>query len=133
MSNPREKEATNYLDQHKILELFDHITSELIFHRPDNPKAFMLDYIAKTKEARTTQMDYPCLFDNSNIESVFGMLDPTKKGFISLEQYTQALQTLGCKDFDERPPGSGQDRITQDTFTREIKQGLKKSSAAFRP
>ena len=51
----------------------------------------MLDYIAKTKEARTTQMDYPCLFDNTNIESVFGMLDPTKKGFISLEQYTQGM------------------------------------------
>ncbi len=34
MSNPREKEAQNYLEKHKILELFDHITSELIFHRP---------------------------------------------------------------------------------------------------
>ena len=49
----------------------------------------MIDFVEKLKEARTTQLDYPCLFDESNIASVFSMLDPTKNGFITSEQYKE--------------------------------------------
>ncbi|XP_071960824.1 EF-hand calcium-binding domain-containing protein 10-like [Antedon mediterranea] len=133
MENPRQDEAKEYLEKHKILELFDNITASLVFQRPENPKEFMIQEIKQLKEARTTQMDYPCLFDDSNIMSVYGMLDPTKKGFITLTQYKEALTALGCKTFDPCPVGMEFDRISQDTFTREAKMGLKRSSATVAP
>ena len=99
----------------------------------DNPKAFMVDYIQKLKESRTAKMDFPCIFDDSNIASVFGMLDPTKKGFISLAQYKEAMATMGCVGFDPNPPGAEHDCISKDTFTREVKESLAQTSATFRP
>lgn len=131
MAVPRQEEAKEYLEKQRVMELFDNITAQLVFHRPDNPKTFMIDYIEKLKEARMTQLDFPCLFDESNIESVFGMLDPTKKGFITLEQYRQAIVTLGCMNADPNPAGADIDRVTQETFTREVKAALKKASATF--
>lgn len=133
MTNPRETEANEYLDANRIPELFHNITSQLVFHRPDNPKTFMIDYITKLKEGRTTQMNYPCLFDDTNIESVFGMLDPTKKGYISLSQYLEAMNTMGCENFDDNPTGVENGQVTKDIFAREVKSGLKKSSATFQP
>ncbi|XP_033647369.1 EF-hand calcium-binding domain-containing protein 10-like [Asterias rubens] len=131
MAVPRQSEAQEYIEKQRIMELFDNITAQLVFHRPDNPKTFMIDYVEKLKESRTTQLDFPCLFDESNIESVFGMLDPTKKGFITSEQYKESTQTLGCDNVDPSPAGSDMDMITQDTFRREVKTGLKKASATF--
>ena len=89
-------------------------------------------------------MDFPCLFDESNINSIFGMLDPVNKGYISLEQYKEgnlfssllfssllfssllfsfliipAFTTLGVYDFDQRPPGHDVDKITPDIFMKE--------------
>ena len=31
---PRENEARDYLKKHKVLELLDNLTSQLIYHRP---------------------------------------------------------------------------------------------------
>ena len=54
-----------------------------------DPKAYMKQFLAKLKDARTVQRNYPCIFDDSNIRSLFGMLDVTGKGFITYEQYKQ--------------------------------------------
>ena len=32
-------------------------------------------------------MNYPCLFDDTNIRSLFGMLDVSNNGYINHEQY----------------------------------------------
>ena len=55
----------------------------------DNPKEFLIKQLEELAKARTTNMDHPCLFDESNIQSVFSMLDPTNKGVITLQQYTE--------------------------------------------
>lgn len=36
-------------------------------------------------------MNYPCIFDDSNVRSLFGMLDVTGKGYITYEQYKQGV------------------------------------------
>ncbi|XP_070558815.1 EF-hand calcium-binding domain-containing protein 10-like [Ptychodera flava] len=133
MASPRMEESREYLEKHRIIELFNNMTSQLVFHRPENPKQFMIEVIERLKEARTTQLDYPCLFDDSNVTSVFGMLDPTKRGFITLAQYKEAMSTVGVEGFDEYPNGAEADKITQETFLREARHGLKKSSATFMP
>lgn len=53
----------------------------------DDPKAYMKQFLEKLKDARSVQRNYPCIFDDSNVRSLFGMLDVTGKGVISYEQY----------------------------------------------
>ncbi|XP_002732996.1 EF-hand calcium-binding domain-containing protein 10-like [Saccoglossus kowalevskii] len=132
MATQGEEEARDYLEKHRILDLFNNITAQLVFNRPEQPKRFMIEVIERLREARTTQLDYPCIFDDSNIIAIFGMLDPTKKGFITLAQYKEAMSILGVKSYDEYPSGAESDKIAQDTFVREAKHGLKKSSSTFK-
>ena len=49
----------------------------------------MKQFLEKLKDARTVQRNYPCIFDDSNVRSLFGMLDVTGKGFITYEQYKE--------------------------------------------
>ena len=69
----------------RILNLTLHL--QLIF--ADNPKAYLVEQLQKLQKAKTTQMDFPILFDDSNIKSIFGMLDPTQRGFITFNQYKE--------------------------------------------
>merc|ERR1712038_309238 len=128
---PREQDARDYMSQHKILELFNNLTSQLMYNQPDHPKDFLIENLEKLIKARTSKLDYPCLFDESNIESVFGMLDPTQRGHIKLQQYKEALQSMGITNFDTKPPGGDIDRITYDTFYSQAKLGLQETSSTF--
>ena len=58
-------------------------------HLSDQPKAFLIEQLEELKKAKGTKRDFPCLFDDTNIQSVFGMLDPTGKGYISHQQYLE--------------------------------------------
>merc|ERR1719158_579902 len=127
----RSEDATEYLEKHRVLELFNNLTSQLIYSRPDEPKAFLIDTLEKLQKSKTSGLNYPCLFDESNIQSVFGMLDPTGRGYITVKQYQEAMATLGAKDYDQNPHGSDIDRITPDVFAREAKIGLSNASATF--
>ncbi|XP_067855932.1 EF-hand calcium-binding domain-containing protein 10 [Heptranchias perlo] len=132
MASPREREATAYLRQHQILELLDNLTSMLLYHRPAKPLDFLVDQLEKLKIARQTETDYPCLFDESNLDAVFGILDTTKKGHITLNQYTEALKTLGVKNFVTQPEGASNNEISLATFKNEATAGLMKTCATFK-
>ena len=54
----------------------------------------MITYIKRLIELRTTGVDYPCLFDSSNINCLFGMLDVSGSGYISFDQYKSG--TVRC-------------------------------------
>ncbi|KAK3101060.1 hypothetical protein FSP39_000667 [Pinctada imbricata] len=127
----RDVEAREYLEQHRILELFNNLTSQLIYNRPENPKKYMIETLERLQKSRATHLDYPCLFDDSNIQSVFGMLDPTNRGYVTAQQYKEAMATLGIVAFDEHPDGAKDDKITFDTFLTQARLGLTKASSTF--
>ena len=66
-----------------------YLTSSLSFLSTDGPKAYLSQQLEKLKVARQSGMYYPCLFDDSNLISIFGMLDPTKRGYITRDQYIE--------------------------------------------
>ncbi|KAK2185809.1 hypothetical protein NP493_222g04000 [Ridgeia piscesae] len=78
MTWPRAQEARKYLMDHRITELLNNMTAQLIYHRPDEPKTFLVQFLEELDAGRGGTFDLPALFDESNIESIFGMLDPTK-------------------------------------------------------
>uniref|UniRef100_A0A673UGW3 EF-hand calcium binding domain 10 n=1 Tax=Suricata suricatta TaxID=37032 RepID=A0A673UGW3_SURSU len=57
--------------------------------------------------------------DNSNIVSMFEMLDTSNKGSISFVQYKEALKTLGLLTADEVLKDDGH-AITLDKFRHEV-------------
>ncbi|XP_011440511.2 EF-hand calcium-binding domain-containing protein 10 [Magallana gigas] len=127
----RDVEAREYLEQHRVLELFNNMTSQLIYNRPENPKKYMIDLLEKLQRSRATKHDYPCLFDDTNIQSVYNMLDPTNRGFITLQQYKEAMDTLGISPVNEKVEGASEDKINFDTFLSQARSGLSKASATF--
>lgn len=125
-----ESEAAAYIEKHKIMEFFDNLTAELVYYRPDDPKAYARDFIQKLQKAHSdSDIDPPCLIDQSNLESIFGMLDITNTGYITCEQYLKAMSNLGVKNFNTTPLGGEFNRITCETFIREAKSGARKVSA----
>lgn len=131
MASPREQEAEEYLRENKVLELMDNLTSLLLYHRPERPREFLIDQLEKLKVARLTDMDYPCLFDETNLDAVFGILDPMGQGFITKAQYQEALTTMGVNttglSFEDTA-----ENINRETFKQDLKDKLKKASATFK-
>ena len=132
-SNPFRQDALGYMDDHKIPELFEQMTALLVYHRPDNVKEFLkmhLDQLEKAKDS-ADECEPPSLFDEQNILSVFKMLDITGTGYISLAQYTEAMNSLGVVKFSCSPVGAELDKISQETFVREALAGLIHATQTF--
>ncbi|XP_042352523.1 EF-hand calcium-binding domain-containing protein 10 isoform X1 [Plectropomus leopardus] len=129
MATQREKDAADYLKKHKIMELMDNLISMLFFYRPENPREFLVEQLEQLKRSRDSGVPGPNLFNDTNLDAVFGILDPANQGHITFEQYKHALTTLGIKDINECPEGVNEDRISFETFKTEAMQGLQKCLA----
>ena len=125
--------ATEYLEKHKLKEFFENLTAALVYERPEDIKAFACEFIERLQKAKMEPnvAQPPCLIDNSNLESIFGMLDITKKGYIHLVQYTKAMENLGLKRFNSKPQGVSLNKISKDTFMREAKIALRNNCSTF--
>ncbi|GAA6215284.1 EF-hand calcium-binding domain-containing protein 10-like [Lates japonicus] len=131
MATQREHDAADYLKKHKIMELMDNLTSMLFFYRPEKPRVFLIEQLEQLKISQQGGMEGPNLFNNSNLDAVLGILDPTNQRYITFVQYKQALTTLGIKDINECPEGVNEDRISHETFKTEAMQGLQRCSATY--
>ncbi|XP_029992249.1 EF-hand calcium-binding domain-containing protein 10 [Sphaeramia orbicularis] len=131
MAASREEEAADYLKKHRIMELVENLSSLLLFYRPENPREFMVEHLQQLKDCQQSRERGPGLFNTSNLDTVFGILDPAQRNYISLQQYKQALTALGVEDFNQHPEGVNEDRISLQTFRTEVMEGLKKSSATY--
>ncbi|MEE6481312.1 hypothetical protein FKM82_012828 [Ascaphus truei] len=129
MAATREMDAQEYLREHKIMELVNNLTSLLLFHRPERPREFLIKQLEKLKLARLLDGDYPCLFDDSNLDAVFGILDPSGQGHITGTQHMEALKTLGVDISNLQEPTGN---ITLPIFKYEMRTQLKKACATFK-
>lgn len=183
----RQTEAEDYLKKHKINELFVNITASLVFKKPgwsiifkfqwslpfcfnkkfcfktkDNPKEAIIEYLERLKKSKVASVHPPSLYEDQNLHSIFGMLDPSGQGHITFRQYVEgshnfstilisrhflslflisdcnlylfclALDTLGIEDYEMNPEGKSDDRIRLDVFVRESKKGLIKINSTFK-
>uniref|UniRef100_A0A8C7VZG2 EFCAB10 C-terminal EF-hand domain-containing protein n=1 Tax=Oncorhynchus mykiss TaxID=8022 RepID=A0A8C7VZG2_ONCMY len=103
MATPREQEAADYLRKHKIIELMDNLTSMLFFYRPERPNEFLITQLEQLRVSKMRSLDCPSLFNDTNLDAVLGILDPTNQGYITFVQYKEALTTLGIEKFNACP------------------------------
>ena len=99
----------------------------------------MLEYLEQLKKARATGLAFPALVQDTDLTSVFRMLDPVGQGFITYSQYASstivsirnlmflhslslsflAMEALGITKYNKEPAGKDKDRITSETFCQE--------------
>ncbi|XP_020652908.1 EF-hand calcium-binding domain-containing protein 10 [Pogona vitticeps] len=125
----REVEGREYLARHKIPDLLHTLSALLLFHRPERPREFLIKILEKVKVARLTGVDFPNLMDESNLDSMFEMLDVPGEGYINVKQYKGALESLGLSSKDE--PYGETDLITQSVFKENVMKKYAEMWAAF--
>ena len=130
---PHEEDSTKYLKEHKIIELFENLTAALVYERPEDPKMFVKNHIEQLQKAKSDPdlAEPPCFIDESNLRSIFHMLDITKKGYISCDQYLKAMANMRVSKFNPDPAGAEFNRISLETFVHESKAALRNASATF--
>ncbi|XP_036962194.1 EF-hand calcium-binding domain-containing protein 10 [Acanthopagrus latus] len=128
MATQRERDAADYLKKHRIMELMDNLTSMLFFHRPENPREFLIEQLEQLKISGQSDVRGPNLFNNTDLDTVFGILDPANQKYITFAQYKHALTTLGIKDINECPKGVNEDRISRPKACRDAQQHTGKNS-----
>ncbi|XP_029379467.1 EF-hand calcium-binding domain-containing protein 10 isoform X2 [Echeneis naucrates] len=123
MATQREKGALDYLKKHKIIELMDNLTKK--------PREFLIEHLEQLKISQQSGTKGPNLFNNSNLDAIFGIMDPTNQKHITFAQYKCALTTLGIKNINDCPEGANEDRISHETFKTEAINGLQRCSATY--
>ncbi|KAJ8044709.1 hypothetical protein HOLleu_07521 [Holothuria leucospilota] len=44
--------AVKYMEMHNVMQIFQHLTSEIVYHRPVDPLNYMLEELQRMKTAR---------------------------------------------------------------------------------
>ena len=93
MAKDPRAEANAYLRAHGIKELFADLGARLMFERPKDPNAFLLEELESVQDDRKT-----AFFTDTDIQACFAALDPHDTGTITAKQYAHALKSLGRRE-----------------------------------
>ncbi|XP_075389057.1 EF-hand calcium-binding domain-containing protein 10-like [Tenrec ecaudatus] len=126
----REREAKEYLEKHKIMELLTLLTSTLLFFRPEKPREFLIMMLERMRIAKVTGVTFPFFMDATNIVAMFEMLDSANKGSISFVQYKEALKTLGLYNEKEVLKDDGH-VVTLEKFKKEVNRRFQDLISSF--
>ncbi|XP_053110590.1 EF-hand calcium-binding domain-containing protein 10 [Hemicordylus capensis] len=125
----QEAKGREYLEQHKIPDLLHNLSALLLYHRPERPREFLIKILEKIQLAKLTGVEYPYLLDETNVNSMFTMLDAAGQGYITLAQYKGALESLGLSTQDV--PYKETDLITLTIFKDNVMKKFAEMWAAF--
>ena len=82
-------EAREYLASTGCLDLFQELGTLLMYHKPDDPRAFLVEQLKNLQEKQKTEVLGSSIFTDDDVCTMFGMFDPTGKGKISRDQCKQ--------------------------------------------
>ena len=105
--------ATAYLEEHKLLRLFGILGAKIVAEKPDDVNAFILAELSKAAvmSARGQPL---ALFQDKDVEVMFGVFDLTKRGYLTQTQYLRALSAVGIDTPQLKMPMG--DAIDKKTF-----------------
>ncbi|RNF05151.1 hypothetical protein TraAM80_04711 [Trypanosoma rangeli] len=79
-----------YVKQHKLNKLFAHFLQLLIYHKPENPRAFLQQEIRLMLEAKTSTP----LFTEQDLETMFDLIDVTRQRWVTVSQLRNTCKNL---------------------------------------
>eukprot|EP01013_Petalomonas_cantuscygni_P040296 TRINITY_DN7216_c0_g1_i2.p1 TRINITY_DN7216_c0_g1~~TRINITY_DN7216_c0_g1_i2.p1 ORF type:complete len:143 (+),score=21.90 TRINITY_DN7216_c0_g1_i2:168-596(+) len=83
--------SEEYVANHKLEDFFQHILSLIVHHRPDDPRQFIIEEIDRIKAGKPTP-----LIDESDLDTMFDMLDITRQRTVSGAAVIQVLQSIAA-------------------------------------
>ena len=89
------READEYLRKHKILELFEDMTTIICYKQPDNIEQFLVDLLKQRKDQGSRSIVY----NEAELQNIFTLYDLKGAGHITREQCKEALKTLANSEF----------------------------------
>ena len=116
-TDPR-AEANAYLRAHGIKELFADLGARLMFERPKDPNAFLLEELERVQDSKVRGF-----FTDTDVAACFAALDPHDTGKITSKQYAHALKSLGVESPKE-PLEEGTEVVAKDDFMERMKREL---------
>lgn len=82
-------EAREYLESTGCLDLFQELGTLLMYHKPADPRAFLIEQLKRLQETQKTETLGSSIFTEIDVRTMFGMFDPTRKGKITRDQCKQ--------------------------------------------
>ncbi|MEW5316931.1 MAG: hypothetical protein WDW38_008270 [Sanguina aurantia] len=126
--DPR-KAAERYLEEHKLPQLFEALTAELLFVKPVASREYIVQYLEKVQSGGN-----PTLINEEDLDAMFTMADVTNRGVISKDQAVNALRSIMGPTVDPRllsVPNSG--FMKRDEFVKTMMVALKTTLAYVHP
>ena len=87
-------DAKEYLEAKGVLRLFQEIGTSVMYNRPADPKASLVEELKRLKAEEKVQTLGSGIFSAKDVETMFGMFDPMGSGNISAAQCSQAFASL---------------------------------------
>mmetsp|Transcript_50504 Transcript_50504/g.68689 ORF Transcript_50504/g.68689 Transcript_50504/m.68689 type:complete len:131 (-) Transcript_50504:285-677(-) len=114
-------QAHEYIAEKRIDALFQDLGTRLVFERPSDPNAFLLQVLEdyQTNRARNQPSNF---FTDDDITALFELFDPIGRGEITESQYFKALQSVGVESPSVQLPGSL--KVDRASFVRCVKEEL---------
>ena len=109
-------DAKEYLESKGVIKLFQELGTSVVYNRPDDIKAFLIQELKRLKKIQKSQQLGSAVFTEKDVETMFGMFDPTGTGAISKEQAKQGFVSL-CLTVPEMG-----DIVTKEEFCRLAKE-----------
>jgi hypothetical protein len=116
MARDPRAEADAYLRAHGITELFADLGARLMFERPKDANAFLLEELERVQDDRGATF-----FTDADVAACFAALDPHGTGKVTSAQYAHALKSLGI-DAPREP--LAEETIAKDDFLARLKREL---------
>lgn len=113
--------TTQFVSKNKIRELLNHLLSLALYHQPDDLRGFLAEELARLAAFRQTT-----LFEEEDLNTMFDMIDITRRKTISGEQLRNACINLGANaaEVSEKNIPSGE-RITKERFKEVVGKALR--------
>ncbi len=118
----KQRAATaEYVEKHKVQELFAHLLQLVVHARPENPRGYMAEEVARLQQGSEPTR----LLTDDELSMMFELIDVTKQKSISLSQFRNAYANLshdGTKLDDSQLPARVLEtqRVTQEEFSAII-------------
>lgn len=112
-----------YLQKHKMNEIFEIIGAKLAVMKPDDPNAFIVSELSKISASKA-RGDKVMLFDEKDIRAMFQIFDITGRKFLTITQYERALSYVGIDTPTEPKPTVRQ--IDEQTFVNAMMAEINK-------
>jgi hypothetical protein len=91
VTNQRIAQAQAYLAKHQVLELFEDLTTLIVYDKPSDVRTFLI------QELRNRKVQGPAghvIFSDQELRNVFTLFDLRQRGELSQQQCVEALKTL---------------------------------------